>query len=116
MACHAAKAPIEHCISIFATQIAQMFQQCKHVQLGLVSGVAQASVNAPTLESLGSELLASRWVNVSAMEEGRKLQLALSADIPGQVFVAASLLGTALKCFEGQGATPCQYFSATFAV
>ena len=74
------------------------------MQVSLLSAVAQTSITAPTLKRLGASLLTAAWLSVSAVNGGAALRLAFQADIPGQVFVSATLLGAELPCFTGQGA------------
>ena len=65
--------------------------------------VLQVETVAPSLQPLGAEMLSSGWLKTRAADDGSSVTLRLQADIPGQAFVRATLLGSELPCFSGQG-------------
>lgn len=72
--------------------------------MGLLNTVVQVETVAPSLRPLGAEMLASGWATARPAADGSSITLQLQADIPGQAYVRATLLGSELPCFSGQGA------------
>jgi hypothetical protein len=72
-----------------------------NVQTENLLAVMQVELTAPSLRTLGAELLSSDWVLFKSNDDGTSMTLSFKADIPGQVFVKVALLGDKLPCFDG---------------